>query len=1420
MEKKKKEQEIKSHDSIGEVKASNILKLMSLNCHEPEKIPGFRLNNVAEKKLLDFALANRIEDNKVPLKKLTEQDLYSNYLVLMKLGFKDEHIQEAFLKAESFSINSLLEWLYLSLEAEDIPLNIRGEIKMLNDTNVNISLTANEKKPIKSKQNNKEQNENKKLNTPPKVQKVEAPKVDSKPVKKVPERNVIDSKLKNSILSNYMYYSDEEEEEELIDVNESFAKLQLQIDKQTKLIKKAKSNNNHGLAANLQNSNRGIRKEMEKLKESSTFDISKVNAIVREISRAAREKRETKEKNDEKENELEEQVEENDDKNEENKEDEDEDEMGIFGMFDAEEDNNQSSSQNSVVKMELLDVKYKSWSGKSPYKLAEDTLKKRVGSKAKLIFEIVRKTPGYQGRIKVQCQDQSLNKKVIEDDYYYFETIEESKNYLGVKLLYVLNPNLNFNTLVPIPFRDFIGKWESKKDEGKMKVIEDRLEFIKIVMEARKLEETKPIEEKKEENQEVEEEEELSSDDDNDKSKRNGKGGNKYLPNTNKNSSYKAMLKKRETLPIYKHRKEILDLIENNQVVLIAGETGSGKSTQIPQFIMEYMEENNQLDKCNVICTQPRRISAISIAQRVSIERGEKPNSVGKSRSAVGYQVRLNSKISRSTKLLFCTVGILLRRFENKESMADISHIIVDEVHERSMDCDFLLVVLRQLIETNPNIKIILMSASVNALRFSQYFNNCPVINIEGRTFPVESFYLEDIIELTGYSIEEDSEYAKKNSVKFNDIGKVKVTGQAGSSKDVRLAWEESALKREHDYLLDENQEYEYSLTTVKALDYLDPKLIPYDLIETLVEYIDHLEDEGAILIFLPGIMNITIMHDLLTAKKQYTEGKWNIIPLHSSLEQSNSDGAKTLFNPSPKGVRKIVLSTNIAETGVTIPDVVYVIDSGKVKETRYDDKKKLTLFKEVYISQANAKQRKGRAGRIRPGKCFHLYTKKRHDEMFLHYSKPEILRCHLEEPIMRILLCDFGHPYKFLSQALDPPSDESIIMSLKSLYDADAIEEVVDEDSSNSNLSQNIFNPITTGDAVLQKRKIKNDDYDIIINTNIRLTTLGHHLARLPVGNVHLGKLIIWGIILNCFEPCLLLASYLSLGGKDIFYTPINREAEVNAKKSTFFSVESDFHTVLNVYKKWEAERERKGNKTHYYCKRNYLSQNTLLQIMEIKNQLKQLVYDQGLIEENDESNTNRNKYSNSIAVINTALAIAFHPNIARLDRSVLKRNDINTIYKYELIEPSINPKSSRVVHIHPSSFLANHLGRIYEETATTETKRWFIYYNKRESTRVFISVVGMINPLTLILCSKKLEIEYNQKMILLDNNIFMKCPPKTAVMLKILKKRMNFFIQQNIASTNFASDEGEKCVDLIYDLLSLWDRENLKDYEYLEFK
>lgn len=151
--------------------------------------------------------------------------------------------------------------------------------------------------------------------------------------------------------------------------------------------------------------------------------------------------------------------------------------------------------------------------------------------------------------------------------------------------------------------------------------------------------------------------------------------------------------------------------------------------------------------------------------------------------------------------------------------------------------------------------------------------------------------------------------------VKFIDIGKIKVTGQGGTSKDVRLAWEESTIKHEHEYLL-EDKDHEYSRTTIKTLDYLDPKLIPYELIETLIEFIDQIENEGAILIFLPGIMNITIMHDILTAKKQFSEGKWNIIPLHSSLEQNNSDGAKTLFSPSPPGIRKIVLSTNIAETG------------------------------------------------------------------------------------------------------------------------------------------------------------------------------------------------------------------------------------------------------------------------------------------------------------------------------------------------------------------------------------------------------------------------------------------------------------------------------------------------------------------------
>ncbi|KAG1202504.1 hypothetical protein G6F35_012175 [Rhizopus arrhizus] len=218
------------------------------------------------------------------------------------------------------------------------------------------------------------------------------------------------------------------------------------------------------------------------------------------------------------------------------------------------------------------------------------------------------------------------------------------------------------------------------------------------------------------------------------------------------------MKEKRGDLPIAAYRKDILELVKKNQVLIISGETGCGKSTQVPQFLAEdlLMGSSNGL----VICTQPRRISAMSIASRVSIEMGDSPKAVGSRDALVGYQIRLESKISDENVLLYCTTGILLQRLQSDLSLQGVSHVIIDEVHERTIESDFLLIMLKKLCQLRPDLKIILMSATVEARRFQEYFDNAPTIAVPGRTYPVQVQFLEDVVEATGYVLEEDSPFA------------------------------------------------------------------------------------------------------------------------------------------------------------------------------------------------------------------------------------------------------------------------------------------------------------------------------------------------------------------------------------------------------------------------------------------------------------------------------------------------------------------------------------------------------------------------------------------------------------------------------------------------------------------------------------
>ena len=271
------------------------------------------------------------------------------------------------------------------------------------------------------------------------------------------------------------------------------------------------------------------------------------------------------------------------------------------------------------------------------------------------------------------------------------------------------------------------------------------------------------------------------------------------------------VLSSRKSLPAWKHRDDIISKVANCRVVLVTGETGSGKSTQTPQFILDQMISRGLSHAANIICTQPRRISAIGLADRVSEERGEK---VG---TSVGYIIRGQNKSGRDTKLRFVTTGVLLRRFLDDPTLEGVSHVIVDEVHERTVDGDFLLLLLKQLLQTRNDLTVILMSATLEADEYANYFAQYSVgrVHIEGRTFPVRDIYLESILSRTGYR---------------------------------------PPLRRTKKSVEPDLEEYEEGIG--EALKILNEGLLDYDLIAKTVE-LACTEDQtpGAILIFLPGIM-------------------------------------------------------------------------------------------------------------------------------------------------------------------------------------------------------------------------------------------------------------------------------------------------------------------------------------------------------------------------------------------------------------------------------------------------------------------------------------------------------------------------------------------------------------------------------------
>ncbi|KAJ9621557.1 hypothetical protein H2203_007044 [Taxawa tesnikishii (nom. ined.)] len=610
--------------------------------------------------------------------------------------------------------------------------------------------------------------------------------------------------------------------------------------------------------------------------------------------------------------------------------------------------------------------------------------------------------------------------------------------------------------------------------------------------------------------------------------------------------AYQQMLVGRMNLPMYQFRDVALAAVEHNQVTILCGETGCGKSTQMPAFILEH--ELSRGRHCKVYCTEPRRISAISLAQRVSEELGEGRGSVGTARSLVGYAIRLESQTVAQTRLVYATVGIVLRMLESAKELDGITHLVIDEIHERSIDTDFLLIVLKSLMTRRPDLKVVLMSATVDADRFSRYLDNAPIVTVPGRTFPVQAKFLEDAIELTGYSPENDSNNAQRND--------------DDDEADDDMAQQTSSTTQQH--LVG------YSPKTVKTLASYDEYRVDYGLILRLLEKVAYHQlysnYSKAILVFLPGIAEIRQLNEMLTGHPSFSQG-WLVYPLHSSFSSEEQQAA---FNIPPPGVRKIVLATNIAETGVTIPDVTCVIDTGKHKEMRFDERRQLSRLIQSFISRANAKQRRGRAGRVQEGICFHLFTKYRHDEIMAEQQTPEMLRLSLQDLVMRVKICNLGDIEQALSAALDPPSLKNIRRAIDALVEVNAL------------------------------------------TSREELTPLGLQLAKLPL-DAQLGKLILLGSTYGCVDFALTTAAILS--SKSPFLAPMNAKKQADSVRLGFKRGDSDLLTAYNAYLAWRRVCTTPGSSEFQFCKKNFLSPQNLANIEDLKSQLLSSLADAGFV-------------------------------------------------------------------------------------------------------------------------------------------------------------------------------------------------------------
>nr|CAI5834056.1 unnamed protein product [Callosobruchus analis] len=523
----------------------------------------------------------------------------------------------------------------------------------------------------------------------------------------------------------------------------------------------------------------------------------------------------------------------------------------------------------------------------------------------------------------------------------------------------------------------------------------------------------------------------------------------------------------KKSLPIYPFKEDLIQAVREHQVLIIEGETGSGKTTQIPQYLYE---AGFTKDGKKIGCTQPRRVAAMSVAARVAQEMGVKLG------NEVGYAIRFEDCTSERTVIKYMTDGTLHREFLSEPDLASYSVMIIDEAHERTLHTDILFGLVKDIARFRPDLKLLISSATLDVTKFSEFFDDAPMFQIPGRRFPVDIYY-----------------------------------------------------------------------TKAPEADYVDACVVS-------VLQIHVTQPLGDILVFLTGQEEIETCQELLQDRLRRLGSKVKellVLPVYANLP---SDMQAKIFEPTPPGARKVILATNIAETSLTIDNIIYVIDPGFVKQNHFNSRTGMESLIVVPISKASANQRAGRAGRVAAGKCFRLYTAWSYKHELEDNTVPEIQRINLGNAVLMLKALGINDLVHF--DFLDPPPHETLVLALEQLYALGAL------------------------------------------NHHGELTKLGRRMAEFPVDPM-MAKMLLAGEKYKCSEELVTIAAMLSVNSA-IFYRPKDKIIHADTARKNFNHLAGDHLSLLNVYNQW-----RDTDYSTQWCYENFIQYRSMRRARDIREQL-----------------------------------------------------------------------------------------------------------------------------------------------------------------------------------------------------------------------